>query len=1165
VIHRDIKPANLLLDNKGVVKILDMGLARIEGDTGAQAEITNTGAVMGTIDYMAPEQARNTKTADARSDIYSLGISLWYLLVAKPAYNGQTLTERLLAHQSDPIPSLCAARNDVPAALDAVFQKLVAKRPADRYQTMTTVIEALEGALRGETAAAPSLPIARSDDSKFSEFLAGLANTDAGSGGTAPHKTAVPSGIVTDVTEEFQHTQSSTAPEAATDALGLTPFARRSTAVRRPASRHQWWADRRVQLGGGTALVVVALMAIAMSSRPAANVPAPSAAEVVTTPPSPPAVGQGPVNSRQNQLDTMRWLLSNGAMLTGKVNGENVVVNPGDPLPSKEFVVDAISLTKASALTVEDLDRLKVFPGRLWLNAPPHLVEAKSAAVLGRLSNLGAVELGNDDPLTRATGEAFGTSAIAGLHIGARRIEPGGLAAFKQMPLLEYVFIGQCTITPTTLAELSQWPHLQRLTIEGAMTDEHLAALTLPNLAQLALGETEVTSAGLADFQRRHPGAKIVDGTGTSLAVAASAEDYALNFDGDDAASAPIEFDFSQPFTIEVATQLNQRPAKDADLCLSVKGAGGGITLRALPSGEWNVVGTGGIWYGDAPFTVGQSTRFALVYNGTELRLFVDGQLVSRGKGSRSKPGEYREGGVNGARYATLSLGVDGYNGLIDEVRVSSVARYNADYTPATRLKSDPQTIALYHFDDGQGVVFADSSGHKRDGNILGATWVRAGTNVETPALEFDGVDDRVEIPALTFDVTRPLTMEFWAEPGHALPNSLVAGFAGQAAVRLRNNRWSFRVRKAGEELAEATSPQDVVWNRRTHVAGVWDRTHLRLFVDGQLQSEPVACPMIIAASSIASLGGNAGGGDAFAGRLSSVRLSQSARYAAAFTPDPRLESDAETLALYHCDEREGEVLKDSSGNNRHGQIVGATWVRPGENAAATRSYVLEFDGVDDQVQFEPLPVPGRTLTLETWVTPQEFAVDGAGMPICQFGDTSLSVNQRGFWSLDVVHSDRRFHGLSDGRARAQTIQPVHLAVVLSDADCVLYLNGKQTTRRLAPDLFGDVDAFWNQSRKAAFALGTRYLSLEGKRRFGKFRMTEFRVSSTVRYQQNFTPPESFQADSDTLALYEFQEGQGEVLRDSSGHNHHGRIIGTKWLSKNDTAPPRPISDQPTP
>ena len=116
IIHRDVKPSNLLLDKKGTVKILDMGLARIEasGDVATQAELTGTGAIMGTVDYMPPEQALSTKRADARADIYSLGCSLFYLLTGKPTYDGETLTAKLLEAHSEspgPIPALPSYRS----------------------------------------------------------------------------------------------------------------------------------------------------------------------------------------------------------------------------------------------------------------------------------------------------------------------------------------------------------------------------------------------------------------------------------------------------------------------------------------------------------------------------------------------------------------------------------------------------------------------------------------------------------------------------------------------------------------------------------------------------------------------------------------------------------------------------------------------------------------------------------------------------------------------------------------------------------------------------------------------------------------------------------------------------------------------------------------------
>lgn len=169
IVHRDIKPANLLLETKGTVKILDMGLARIEGNTTDQAELTGTGAVMGTVDYMAPEQAVSTKHADARADIYSVGCTLFYLLTGKATYDGDSLIAKMLAHRDQPIPRLQSLRPDVPDQVEAVFRKMVAKNLEDRYQTMAAAIADLE------QCAAPSSailsPAIESSDTGLTNFL----------------------------------------------------------------------------------------------------------------------------------------------------------------------------------------------------------------------------------------------------------------------------------------------------------------------------------------------------------------------------------------------------------------------------------------------------------------------------------------------------------------------------------------------------------------------------------------------------------------------------------------------------------------------------------------------------------------------------------------------------------------------------------------------------------------------------------------------------------------------------------------------------------------------------------------------------------------------------------------------------------------------------------
>jgi serine/threonine protein kinase len=148
VVHRDIKPSNLMVARNGVVKILDMGLARLEQSlvetSSMDRNLTQAGNIMGTIDYMAPEQALDAKDADQRADIYSLGCTFYYLLTGRKMYSGDTTMKRILAHRINPNPKLRAAREDVPVWLESVFQKMIAKDVADRYQSMTEVLSALE-------------------------------------------------------------------------------------------------------------------------------------------------------------------------------------------------------------------------------------------------------------------------------------------------------------------------------------------------------------------------------------------------------------------------------------------------------------------------------------------------------------------------------------------------------------------------------------------------------------------------------------------------------------------------------------------------------------------------------------------------------------------------------------------------------------------------------------------------------------------------------------------------------------------------------------------------------------------------------------------------------------------------------------------------------------
>ncbi|MBX7165671.1 MAG: protein kinase [Pirellulales bacterium] len=145
LVHRDIKPANLLLAKTGVVKILDMGLARFSDDEHCSLTITHDENVLGTADYLAPEQALNSHTVDRRADIYSLGGTLYFLLTGHPPFPEGTLAQRLMMHQTQEPAPITKDRPDAPAELVAICQRMMAKAPERRYESAHQVVEALRG------------------------------------------------------------------------------------------------------------------------------------------------------------------------------------------------------------------------------------------------------------------------------------------------------------------------------------------------------------------------------------------------------------------------------------------------------------------------------------------------------------------------------------------------------------------------------------------------------------------------------------------------------------------------------------------------------------------------------------------------------------------------------------------------------------------------------------------------------------------------------------------------------------------------------------------------------------------------------------------------------------------------------------------------------------
>jgi serine/threonine protein kinase len=246
LVHRDIKPGNILVDRGGTVKVLDMGLARFFHDEDDVLTKKYDENVLGTADYLAPEQALDSHGVDIRADIYSLGATFYYCLTGRSPFNEGSVAQKLIWHQTRQPKPIRSVRADAPEELVAVIDRMMAKDPALRYQTPQAVADALEPWSRQPIAAPPEEEMPRLSLAAMGTTNTGEANSPAqpvapssGMASPAPRKTwqvpATPSTRTPSPPPKAPATEPS-APDRAAATAPTGPVAPQSTSPLRPRS-----------------------------------------------------------------------------------------------------------------------------------------------------------------------------------------------------------------------------------------------------------------------------------------------------------------------------------------------------------------------------------------------------------------------------------------------------------------------------------------------------------------------------------------------------------------------------------------------------------------------------------------------------------------------------------------------------------------------------------------------------------------------------------------------------------------------------------------------------------------------------------------------------------------------------------------------------------------
>jgi eukaryotic-like serine/threonine-protein kinase len=457
MVHRDIKPANLLLTADGkTVKILDMGLARFDqpaGDDEKSSTMTQEGMVMGTPDYIAPEQAVESHTVDIRADLYSLGCTFYFLLTGRVPFRGGTFIQKINRHQFEEPPAIEGLRPEVPQEVAAIVRRLMAKKPDDRYQTPAEVATALT---------AGSEP-ANGDDRTCAE-------------GQSPAAAAATSGDRLESAFEYMVQRDDT------------------VALDSPGSLGRKEGKRRLLYGvaGGTLALAGSVVLLALLFRGALR----------QQPPVGPALQGGEETVRVKVDPTVdpdrkaaEYVLSIGG--TVRINDQEPDLTKATDLPKVAFRLTWVFLGNNKQVSDAGLAHFKDCKNLTHLHLTQTQVSDAGLAHFKDYKNLTSLAL----ELTKVSNVGLAhfkdCKNLTVLNLSQTQVSDAGVAHFKECKNLACLYLNHTKVSDAGLAHFKDCKNLTSLSLYG-VSDAGLAHFKdCKNLTHLELGDTKVSDLSL--------------------------------------------------------------------------------------------------------------------------------------------------------------------------------------------------------------------------------------------------------------------------------------------------------------------------------------------------------------------------------------------------------------------------------------------------------------------------------------------------------------------------------------------------------------------------------------------------------------------------------------------------------------------------------------------